>query len=87
MDIPGPDIFLAMAVLRLGVLPSFLIKNSITASVTVLNPLMKHPHKLTKNAPIGAIVDKYNRYKKIFTNETMRLITKLSNGTPLTKKP
>lgn len=56
---PGPDIFFAMAVLRLGVRPSLRIMKSITMSVAVRKPLIKHAQRLTKEAPIGARIEAY----------------------------
>jgi hypothetical protein len=84
---PGPEIFLAIAVLRLGVQPSFFIKNNITASVAVLNPPIKHAHRQTNPAPIGANSIAYKSYAMSFKIDNSKLITKLKSGAALMKNP
>ena len=76
-----------MAVLRLGVLPRFLIIISITRSVAVLNPLMNPAQRHTKKAPIGAKTLTQNASINIFPRDPNKLKTRLGNGAALIKNP
>ena len=72
---------------RLGVRPSFLIKNSIIASVIVLKPLDKAANKQIKNPAIGAITNKENTKKIILNKFVIKLMISEGKGAALIQNP
>jgi hypothetical protein len=76
-----------MAVLRLGVRPNLLIKNSIIASVTVLKPRDKQANKIMKKAAIGAYMVKHRTYNTILKRLISKLIISEGRGAALIQNP
>ncbi len=64
-----------------------LIRKSITVSVAVRKPLIKHAQRLTKEAPIGAKIAVLTAYAIILKSEASKLRNKLGNGADLMKNP
>jgi len=78
---------LAIAVSLLGVRPNFFIKNSITKSVTVLNPRQITVQTTMRNPTNGDMMEENPKIPNIFTIDLKRLNTKLGNGAALMKNP
>ena len=72
---------------RLGVRPSFLIKNSIIASVIVLKHLDKPANKQIKNPATGAITTKENTKKIILNKFVIKLMNIEGKGAALIQNP
>ncbi len=78
---------MAIAVFRLGVRPSFLIKNSIIASVIVLKPLDKPANKQIKDPATGEITTKENTKKTILNKFVIKLMIIEGKGAALIQNP
>lgn len=78
---------MAIAVLRLGVRPNLLIKNSIIASVAVLKPRERPAKKIIKKAAIGAYIVKHRTYNTILKRLPSKLIIREGRGAALTQNP
>lgn len=82
---PGPDIFLAIEVSLLGVLPSLLIKNNIILSVNVLNPLCINNIRVY-NAHITGLIINLSNEKRMLNKQPITIQMILINGSPLVLK-
>lgn len=71
----------------LGVRPNLRIKNNITKSVTVLNPLQIRVHNTMKNPTKGDMMNENTKMDNIFNTDLNKINTKLNKGVALIKNP